>query len=154
MPKRRGDAHSPRRATRSPTNSKNTRWRSSSPFLSGEQSIERFLAQLQHRNPHTSFRFDTLLAPLTERYGNMRKLVGREVERPSKLEKEDGALKRDTSGAAREDQTGQRCRFDPALWEYLKGQLEENGDPRMPAGAQHLFANAVVNWCLSYVKQR
>ena len=122
--------------------------------MSGEESIARFLAQLQYRNPHTSFRFDTLLTPLTECYGNMRKLVGREVARPSKLDREDSDLKRDASGAARDHQTGQRCRFDQALWEDLQDRLEENGDPRMPAGAQHLFANAVVNWCLNYVKQR
>ena len=128
--------------------------RDKSPVLSGRQSIETFLLNLQAEHPHTSFRFWTLLHPLVETYGSMRKLAKQEIKSPHKLERKGVNIKREKNGKALDNQIGQRSKCEPDFFEHLDAELERRNENPMPAGAKHLLANAIVNWCLNYLEQR
>ena len=79
----------------------------------------------------------------------MRKLVKREIADPHRLERHDENIAKQR----RDDQVGQRSRFKAEFWENLQSDLKDAGRNRMPAGAQHLLANAIVNWASNYLEQ-
>ena len=106
-----------------------------------------------HHPKTIGFKFETLVEPLVRRYGSMRKLIKKEIGPAAhRLERDDTLIYRERTPL--DNQRGQKQRFSQAFWDYLDGELRADGDDRMPAGAQFLLADAIVNWALNYIEQR
>ena len=95
----------------------------------------------------------SLVDPLVTTYGSMENFIYREIKHPHKLERS-GENMTKTSGKTLDNQIGQRSKFRRDFWEDLQDKLHDMGKSRMPAGAQHLLANALINWTLNYIEQR
>ena len=118
-----------------------------------EQVIAVFLDELQSKYPRTSFRFQTLRRILQRRYDNMRTLVTEVLKRPHHLIRHDDIVM-GPNGLPNLSQRGQLRKVNPDLWQYLAYSLQEEGLPPLTEGACHIFANALVNWSLEYIKQQ
>ena len=125
----------------------------SPPPRKKDESISVFLNELQREHPRTTFRFATLRRALVGRYGTMKSLVNSELEYPRRLRLIAPGIRSPDKTGKYPPQRGQYSRIREEFWEYLQEDLLRGEDDRMPAGARHLFANALVDWTLAAIKQ-